>query len=346
VSPTEIPAEVLQHWQCLSDTSSRRITAGLINDTYQLTSRDHTKYVLQRLHPVFKAEVNRDIRAITDHLKWQGMRTPSVMPCDDGALWCEHDGRVWRLLSHVSGHTVHAVADANMAYQAGHIAARFHAALGDFEYEYRSGRFNVHDTAAHLERLTDALQDQHDHRHYPSVARLALRILATTDRFDDIDKLPMRHCHGDLKISNIVFDEDNSAICLIDLDTVGQMVWPLEMGDALRSWCNPRTEDKLRADLDLQILDVAMIGYAAAMPAWLTVTEKENLIAGLARICLELSARFLTDALRESYFGWDNKTYATRGDHNLARGKAMYSLYDDVMKKRAAAEKIVKKHLL
>jgi len=59
---------------------------------------------------------------------------------------------------------------------------------------------------------------------------------------------------------------------------------------------------------------------------------------------LELSARFLADALYESYFGWEPERYPGRGEHNLTRGRAMWSLYRDVMRKRGVAERILVFH--
>ncbi|MDH3587914.1 MAG: phosphotransferase [Gammaproteobacteria bacterium] len=344
MSHAGIPIEVLHHWRRLAGAGGQLIDSGLINQTF-LMDADDEQFILQHLHPVFDAAVNRDIQAVTGHLRQQGLTTPLLIPCDDGALCCDYQGKIWRLLSYIPGRSFNAVTSPTIAYEAGHMAAQFHAALSDFDYNYRYSRGHVHDTPAHLTKLTRTLARHKGHRLYAEVQPLAEHVLEITERFSEIDKLPLRHCHGDLKISNIIFDEHSRAICLVDLDTVNRMAWPLEMGDALRSWCNPRTEVQLRASLDLEILDHVLTGYASAAPGWLSREEKQSLVMGLARICLELSARFLRDSLREAYFGWDNATYATRGDHNLARGRAMAALFDDVTQKRSAAEKIVNDRL-
>lgn len=344
MSAVVIPAQVLQRWRRLAGASATPIASGLINRTFLLDT-GRQRYILQRLHEVFEASVNRDIQAVTLHLRARGLVTPLLIPCDDGSLSCQADDGVWRLLDYIDGQTANAISNEKMAYEAGRMAALYHRALSDFAYEYRYSRGHVHDTPAHLARLRATLESHADHRLHADVSPLAEKVLHSTARFTAIDQLPLRHCHGDLKISNILFDDDWHAICLVDLDTVNRMAWPLEMGDALRSWCNPRTEEQLAASLDLDILKAVMNGYASAAPRWLTNDEMETLIGGLARICLELSARFLADALRESYFGWDPNAYATRGDHNLARGRAMAALYYDVMTKRPAAELIVREQL-
>jgi Ser/Thr protein kinase RdoA (MazF antagonist) len=170
---------------------------------------------------------------------------------------------------------------------------------------------------------------------------LADSLLREAETLVALESLPLRHAHGDLKISNLMFDAAGRGLCLIDLDTLSRMHWALEMGDALRSWCNPNKEDRPSARLDLAFFEAAVKGYRESAPGLISVDEWAALVAGLARICLELSARFLADALNESYFGWEPKRYPARGEHNLARGRAMWSLYQDVMHKRRTAERIL-----
>jgi Ser/Thr protein kinase RdoA (MazF antagonist) len=147
--------------------------------------------------------------------------------------------------------------------------------------------------------------------------------------------------HGDLKVSNMLFDDDGNAICLVDLDTLGRMSWPLEMGDALRSWTNPRREDVMPASVDVELFAAAVMGYASEARDLITEAESAHLVDGMFLIASELSARFLADALFEAYFGWDNVRYETRGAHNLARGAAMRDLARSIEDVRAALEEIV-----
>jgi hypothetical protein len=220
--------------------------------------------------------------------------------------------------------------------------ARFHRALDGFEHRYRFSRGNVHDTPAHLARLEQALGRHASHRLFDRAAPMGDALLPEARRLTDLSGLPRRHAHGDLKISNLMFDDAGRGMCLIDLDTVALMAWPLEMGDALRSWCNPRREDQRPARLDTRLLAAALSGYAQAAGDFPTATERAALIDGLLQICLELSARFLADALDESYFGWDASRYPGRGEHNLARAQATWELYRDVRTREAQAREIAR----
>jgi Ser/Thr protein kinase RdoA (MazF antagonist) len=333
------PAAVLARWRRFADARVRPITAGLINSTFALQVGSGEKAVLQRLHPVFSPEVNLDIAAITAHLAARGLLTPRLLPTDAGDLWVMADDRVWRAMSWIDGVAHPYLRDGAMAEQAGALVGRFHGALADLDHRYRAGRAHVHDTAAHLGRLREALERHAGHRLYPAVAALASPLLRDSAGLLDFGRLPQRHAHGDLKISNLMFDRQGRGLALIDLDTLAPMHWPLEMGDALRSWCNPRREDQLPARLDLALLYRAMAGYRRAAGDLVTAQEWEALIPGLARICLELSARFLADALNESYFGWEAGAYGTRGEHNLARGRAMWELYRDVRRQAGEAQR-------
>ncbi len=339
---TDLPPRwVLEQWPGLSDARVSPISSGLINATYAIDARDGRRLILQRLHEVFSERVNLDMAAITGHLADKGMLTPRLLPTLDDRLWVRLDEAVWRVQTRLPGITHNFMQGPAMAGEAGGLVARFHAALQDLRHDYRSGRAQVHDTQAHLQRLRQALSEHRGHRLYDQVAHLADFLLQRAGGLVDLSALPLRHAHGDLKISNLLFDEHGSALALIDLDTLALMHWPLEMGDALRSWCNPRKEDQLSANLDLDLLAAAVRGYRQVAGDMISEDEWRALIPGLARICLELSARFLADALNEAYFGWDDEAYPARGEHNLARGASMWTLYTDVMNKRVAAERLV-----
>ncbi len=333
------PPDVLDHWKRFSTARIQPVTTGLINVTYMLQTNVGERAVLQRLHPVFSPQVNLDIAAVTDHLAGKGIPTPLLLPTDSDALWVSAQDGVWRALSWVEGQAHDFLANGDMAEQAGALVGRFHAALNDLNYSYQSGRSHVHDTHAHLTRLIKALEQGSGHRLHEAVARLADPLLQDSAGLVNLQSLPQRHAHGDLKISNLLFEPSGKGLALIDLDTLTRMHWPLEMGDALRSWCNPRREDQLPADLNLDLMVRAMAGYLSSAGDLITEDEWELLVPGLARICLELASRFLADALEERYFGWNPHAYGTRGDHNLARGRAMWALYRDVLEKSAEAQR-------
>jgi Ser/Thr protein kinase RdoA (MazF antagonist) len=342
-----VPASVLARYRDLRDRPHRLHGGGLINRTL-LVDGAAGPVILQRLHPVFAGTVNEDIEAVTAHLAERGLLTPRLLRTDDGALWVEgEDGRPWRALTYVEGASFDRIPSPAIASEAGRMVARFHAAVADLRHDYRHVRAGVHDTARHLSTLREAVEAHVDHRLFAEVAPLARALLEAADRLPDLSGLPARHAHGDLKISNLLFRGERAA-CLVDLDTLGRMIWPFEMGDALRSWCNGAGEDEPSAAIQVPLFAAALGGYGAvARPAsLLTDDEASAIVDGLATICLELSARFLADALRESYFGFDPARFPGRGEHNLVRARGQLALYRSVEEQRGALDSAARAALL
>ena len=335
------PLDVLARWPLFTGASVRPFGTGLINRTF-LVEAPTERFVLQQLHPVFAGIVNEDIDAVTAHLSSRGLTTPRPVRTEDGALWADDaEGRPWRALTFVSGTSSDTVASPAHAAEAGRLVATFHAAVDDLAYGYRHVRPSVHDTARHLSVLERAIDEHQSHRLFERVAPVAGALLANARALPDFGAMPLRHVHGDLKISNLLFDEAGRGLCLVDLDTLGRMPWAHEMGDALRSWCNPAGEEVTDARIDTALFEGAVRGYAAGA-THVTSDERTQLVAGMSAISLELSARFLADALNERYFGWNVAKYASRGDHNLARAVGQWSLHRSVEEARPELERIAR----
>ena len=341
-----VPAAVLDRYAAFARATPVRFGSGLINRTF-VVDNGKDKAVLQRLHPIFAPSVNDDLDVVTAWLHKKGKPTPRLLRTDDGAacVRLEADGTsvTWRMISFVPGHSVDKLTSPAQARAAGQLVAGFHAAVEDLSYAYRHVREGVHDTRKHLVKLARAMAKHRNHRLGHATGALGKEILDAGARLPDLTALPQRHAHGDLKISNLLFDDDGTGLCLCDLDTLQKLSWPLEMGDALRSWCNPAGEDVDDAGISLELFTAAVEGYfSAPKKPFLMPDETAHLVDGLLTICVELSARFCADALDESYFGWDNVKYKTRGDHNLVRARGQWSLAKSVRDRKAELEAIVK----
>ena len=335
--------EILSRWSALENASLRPFGTGLINHTF-LAEGPQGRFVLQRLHPVFGGVVNEDLDAVTAHLDRRGMTTPRLVRTHDNASFVtDADERPWRLITFVDGRSFDSVTSSDIARSAGALVARFHVTANTLNWEYRHVRAGVHDTARHRNVLALALETHRSHRLYDRVAPVAEQLIGAIDALAPLTGLPLRHTHGDLKISNLLFDAQGEGLCLVDLDTLGRMAWPHEMGDALRSWCNPAGEESTENAIDSSLFAAAVEGYARHARALITADERRLLVAGVETICLELASRFLADALNESYFGWSQARHATRGDHNLARALGQWTLGASVGRQRAALERVVEK---
>jgi Ser/Thr protein kinase RdoA (MazF antagonist) len=311
----------------LADAAVAAFDSGLINKSWLVLTRDRVPIVLQRVNPMFPPAIHEDIDQVTRHLAEKGLLTPRLIPTPEGKLWLEHDGVVWRLLTYVPGVTRESLDNRHQASEAGALLARFHRALSDLEHTFANARLGVHDTKKHIAALREALATHRDHPQYDAVEPLGEAILSVAGELPDLPSCPDRIVHGDPKISNIIFDEaTHEALCLIDLDTLAPMPVMLELGDALRSWCNPRGEEEQSAALSLPLLRGALSGYAREAQGFLTEPEWRAITAATLTITTELAARFATDALLESYFAWDPRRYASASAHNQARAKSQLNL--------------------
>jgi Ser/Thr protein kinase RdoA (MazF antagonist) len=334
-----------------ADASAEPIPGGLINTSYLVRTPEGNPYaVAQRLHAIFAPEVNIDLDAVTAHLAAEGLVTPRLLRTPSGERWIEHDQASWRLLTYVEGATLHRVSDPAQAESAGELAGRFHRALDGMRYEYVFTRAGVHDTAAHLARLralvdggwaeldTDAPMDR--------ARALGREVLESATALPPMPELPRRHAHGDMKISNVRFaggEPPTRAVCWLDLDTLGLQTMAYELGDALRSWCNPSGEDVAEPEIDLTIFEAALRGYAAGARGLLSAEESSSIVTGLETVCIELAARFCVDAFEDRYFGWDCGRFASRPEHNLMRARGQLSLARSVRRERSVAAEIAER---
>ena len=230
--------------------------------------------------------------------------------------------------------------DPTLAREAGRLVGRWHQATGDLDHTFAFSRPLAHDFSHHLRVLHAALAEHPTHPLADAVGALAERIAESSTKLGDWDRECVGVTHGDLKISNLRFDEQGRGVCLLDLDTMGRGPLSLELGDAWRSWCNPAAEDAAEALFDLTLFEASARGYLeiCSVPR----IFHEALVLGAERICVELAARFAADALNESYFGWDAARFPTRGHHNLLRAQGQFALGRSVGGQRDAMLAILK----
>jgi Ser/Thr protein kinase RdoA (MazF antagonist) len=332
----------LKQWPLATEATLRPITSGLINQTFVVEGPENPIGIFQRLNTaIFSPRVHEDIEAVTTRLEAAGLTTPRLIPTSKGDLWYEDpDGAVWRAMSFHGNRTIERVTDRKDAFSAGKLIAAFHAGLNNLNWEFRSVRPGAHDTRAHMEKLARVIPTHREHRLWAEVKHLGETILDGWSTWQGHTDLPTRIIHGDLKISNIRY-QDNQALCLIDLDTLAVGTLDVELGDALRSWCNPAAENTTETAFDLDIFQAAMSGYAegcAGQPP--QPVEWDSIVGGTERICWELAARFAADALEECYFGFDDR-FGGRGEHNLLRAQGQATLAQSVRGQREEAETLM-----
>jgi len=314
---------------------------GLINATW-LVETDDARFVLQCMNPIFPAEVNNDIDVVTRHIERHGLITCLIVPTVAGKLWAWVDDQTWRLLTFIDGVSHDSLTAPIQAESAGALLSEFHAAVRDLDHAFTSPRLGIHDTARHLAFLRQTLDTKPDHARYVEVLPLATRILEAAAQLPPFPPTPDRVVHGDPKINNLLFNRDTDvAFSLVDLDTLARMPLPLELGDAMRSWCNPAGEDDQVSEFCAQLFAQSIGGYAEGARHWITVDESAAIVSATETILLELAARFCADALNESYFGWNADKFASRSEHNQERAASQLHVARSLAAQRKELEAIV-----
>jgi Ser/Thr protein kinase RdoA (MazF antagonist) len=302
--------------------------AGLINQTFLVDTTGGRRFVLQRLHEIFPAGVNDDIDIVTRHLRSRGMTTPLLLPTTEGKLWLDQDDGTWRMMTYIEGVALERIDSEARARDAGALLGEFHVALSDLDHGFPKARTGIHDTPRHLDNLRAAVSTHRDHACYSLIEPLAQEILAAADALPPLADTPRRIVHGDPKISNFIFDPATGrGVCLVDLDTLNRMPLPLELGDAMRSWCNPAGEDTATTGFSTSYFRAALSGYASQARGWITLDEHKAIVPATLTIMVELAARFCADALQDSYFGWDPERFPSRSEHNRVRAAGQLAAY-------------------
>lgn len=296
------------------------VGSGLLHATYRIVT-DEGDFVVQKLHGAISDAAVEDMRVVTAHLAARGLQVPSLVPTQDGKVLARDEiGGRWRVYAWIRGRVVDALPDAAMARQAGRLVGVLHRHLAALAYTPQGSIPHFHDTAfilAELRRVRARLPAE--------VAALADAILVTLPALIMTDAAPQL-VHGDLKISNLIFDAAGQAVGIIDFDTLLVHARAIDLGDALRSWCNRTAEDDPNATFDVGFFAAAEDGYAKACGVPSGPADRAVHLRATRQIALELAARFLIDVVRDSYFGFDAARYPTRRAHNIARALGQYHL--------------------
>lgn len=342
--PDEAIREVLALFEGVDpDAEVTPLLGGLINATFAVSAGGRD-YVLQRVHPLFQAEVHLNIAAATNQLRARGFPAPELLGSRETRLpWVELEGAVWRLMTRLPGRGVNVVKSSTEARRGARAFARFHNALEDVAFDFVAFHTDVHDTRGHLARLRECCVGVPRHRLAGPVQRLGEKILRRAESTEVVDRMPRRIMHGDPKIGNVLFLAGEVS-GIIDFDTVGPLPLHLELGDLWRSWCNPRGEDTERPEFSLEIFEASVEAYAKATTLAISDEEREALVRGLERITLEQAARFAVDALRECYFGWDQSRFPQSGEHQLLRAQNQFALHEMVVAARGPRASVLNSH--
>jgi Ser/Thr protein kinase RdoA (MazF antagonist) len=344
---------------------------GNINDTFLVSLDDpsQTRFVLQRIntqvfqHPqrvmqnmsTYCRHVRQRLQQQTHPLdrRWE---VPHVILTRGGqdhweVAQANQPSQFWRAISFIEGSesfdTLH---DTAHAQEIGYALGMFHNLISDLPPAQLSDTLvGYHITPQYLAQYQQVLAQasgQSLGQANPDV-QFCLEFVAARQGWADVletakatGKLPLRLMHGDPKVNNVMFDvATGKAVGVIDLDTVKPGLVHYDIGDCLRSGCNPdgeETQNWQAVKFDLDLCQALLQGYGSIAQAFLTANDYAYLFDAIRLIAFELGLRFFTDYLAGNvYFK------VKYPEHNLCRALVQFQLTASIEAQEAEIRRLI-----
>ncbi len=322
---------------------------GLINHTWLVTDEKSSKqFILQRInHAVFKSPeaIAKNISLIDTFLKknYPDYLFEAPLKTIEGENMVKAEGEYFRLYRFVEGsHTVDVVKDPKEAYEAAKQFGKFTANLADFDARQLNITLpDFHNLPLRFEQFKMAIKNGNSQRisqckeniqqllDYGNIAEAATKIT----------KMPFRVIHHDAKISNVLFDGENKGMCLIDFDTIMPGYYISDIGDMMRTYLSPISEeekDGAKHVIRMDFFEAIVSGYMSEMGKVLTALEKSYFVYSGSFMIYMQALRFITDYLNnDAYYGAKYET------HNLVRGENQLALLQRYADKEKIMQSIV-----
>ena len=276
---------------------------------------------------------------------------PHVLQTKEGnTFFIDAEGNYWRAITFIEDSQVFdTVESVEHAKEVGHGLAMFHRLISDLPADRLSDTLEgFHITPTYLAKYTKVLSQWQENNHTPTsqlgdqsepsrdadIQRCLSFIKQRQDWAHVLENakaaghLKLRPTHGDPKVNNIMFSANGQAVGLIDLDTLKPGLIHYDLGDCLRSGCNPigeETKDWRSVQFDTTLAQAMLEGYLSLARDFLTEQDYRYLYDAIRLIAFELGLRFFTDYLAGStYFKTD---YA---NHNLDRALVQFQLTSSI----------------
>jgi hypothetical protein len=342
-------------------SSLRRIGTGHINDSYHVKINDSSghDYVLQRINIKIFRDVPRlmdNIERVTSHIRSKIIEIPgsnpnrqclTLIPAVDGKKYfLDESGDYWRMYIAIKDcHNYDIVETAGQAFEGGRAFGCFQASLADLPggslYETIP---NFHNIEKRLKNFFGVIEDDPANR----AVRVKKEITFVEERVDEMmkvldlvrkGKIPLRITHNDTKFNNVLLDENDKALCIIDLDTVMNGYVHYDFGDSIRTTANTGAEDEKdlsRVSMNILFFEAFAKGFLSGLAGHLTHDEIDILAFSSGLMTFIIGLRFFTD-----YIDGDNYFKIHYPEQNLLRTRAQFRLLESMEKQYEDMQRII-----
>jgi len=333
------------------------IESGHINTTILIRTLSSASpdYVLQRINSnVFKniPDLIKNKVLVTDFLRTKVQVQENIIrliPTKSGEYYfVDTNNDYWNLMVFIFDSRVYLKApNTKIAEEAGRLYGQFFYLLNDFESEKLTETIpRFHDMHYRLNQFESAIKQARDRRLESAKAAVEFvnknkAEILVLQKLKDKGKLPLRVTHNDTKLSNALFDKNEKAIAVIDLDTLMPGLVHYDFGDSVRTICSSAEED----DGDLskvyfltENFEAFAKGFLHSCKSILLKDEIESLVLGTKYMVFIMGLRFLTDYLNNDIYYKIKYT-----EHNLIRAKNQFALLKSMKLHEREMQKIIQK---
>ncbi len=317
---------------------------GLINSTWILKNKKE-KFILQKINThVFQQPelISDNVINISSYLKTKFphyLFTAPLKTLTGEYLYKTISKDFYRLFSFVEkSKSIDVVRNSTQAFNASAAFGRFTKNLSEFN----SSKLNItipdfHNLSLRYNQFELALLNSSEARKKQSQEAIDYLIEQKdiVNIFEEIkhnNNFKLRVTHHDTKISNVLFDENDTCLCIIDLDTVMPGYFFSDVGDMMRTYLSPANEEEndfskiiIRDNYFKAIAE----GYLSEMKNELTDYEINHIVYAGEFMMYMQALRFLTDYLNNDvYYG------AKYENHNFIRATNQINLLEKFQSKK------------
>jgi len=314
-----IPETVLNAYGLDHTSVVQPYGSGHIHKTYKVEHAGK-EFILQRInHFVFTRpqQITTNITQAGEYLKEHFPEYPflSILKATDGSFMVyDEEQYPWHLLPFIPNtYTINEVSTAAQAYEAAKGFARLTRNLEGIDTSKFSPTLDrFHDLSWRYEQFQTALSDAPAERiqlaHSAIEECLHFFYLVTYyQQLIESDKLKLRITHNDTKINNILFDLiTHKPVCVIDLDTLMPGYFIYDLGDMVRTFVSPVSEeesDRSKIIFRREIYNALVSGYLSEMKDVLSSAEISAIPFAGKMMTYIMALRFLADYLnRDVYY--------------------------------------------
>ncbi len=268
--------------------------------------------------------------------------TITLVPTKEGSNFTDGDKGNWRLMSFIPRSTTFDnTKNPKIAFEAGRIIGKFHLLLQHQNpSEFLDTIPYFHDLSYREKEFEEAISNaQHGKLENAHSAVNFTRKLLEILKEIDSDNLPLRVCHNDTKLNNILFSKSSDkGLCLIDLDTVMKGYFFYDFGDAVRTIANTAPEDEQdygKITFDKKLFSSFVKGLATN-GSFLTKEELQSLPLGVVFMPFIHGLRALTDYLNNNIY-----YKVTYDNQNLNRCLSLFNFTQKALDNTDFIERII-----